>query len=285
MTQKNLYHIFKIKLGDLYYKTEHIYTDQEFERIMDSVKWYMPFNLSAYHFQSGISPICNNPIINALPALDFSTEDLFNSHIDIDIKLWDKKKKTTFKVHKKWNRFVIVKDDITAPYGRVLQIDEFHTLVSPMTPVPITFKAAKEYVNKYHRHNCAPQGHKFSIALTTPLESEPVGIIIASIPKSRILAQDPYTLDINRCCSNPYYKNVCSKLYSLAIKTGKCMGYRKFITYTLSTESGSSLRAVGFKPEGIVPETPNGWDSPSRHRQKPLRYPEGEKIRWSLICA
>lgn len=281
--ETQLYHIFKIRIGTQYYKTEKIYTDEEFDHVMNSVGWRMPFNLSAYHFMSSSPPVCKNPVMNTLPLIDCSVDQLLASQIPYHVNLRDKQRKCLREVFRKWRRFVIATDELSnGIYGKLLPLDEEHTLVSKLEPLPVTLQTAKKYVDKYHRHNTAPQGHKFSIGLVSPIEEEPVGVVIASVPKSRVLAQDCYTLEINRCCAKPYYENACSKLYSLAIKAGRSMGYHRFITYTLEEESGSSLRAVGFRPDGIVAASPGGWASPSRPRKKPSRYPEGRKIRWVL---
>lgn len=188
--EPQLYHIFKVRIGKEYYKTAKVYTDDEFDRVMDSVGWCMPFNLSAYHFQSSAPPVCTNPVMNALPLIDCSVEDLLAGQVLSKTTLRDKQQKCLRKVYRKWGRFVVAKDDLSdGIYGKLLLLDEEHTLVSRLEPSPITLRAAKTYVDKYHRHNVAPQGHKFSIALITPIEEEPVGVVIASTPKSRIQAQ------------------------------------------------------------------------------------------------
>jgi hypothetical protein len=61
------------------------------------------------------------------------------------------------------------------------------------------------------------------------------------------------------------------------------MGYRRVLTYSLPEESGASLRAVGFRPDGVTKVNPNGWNMPGRPRKKPERYPKGPKIRWSMV--
>lgn len=61
------------------------------------------------------------------------------------------------------------------------------------------------------------------------------------------------------------------------------MGYRRFVTYTLPQESGSSVRAVGFRPDGRTAARPKGWNCRSRPQVIPEKYPDGEKIRWLLI--
>ena len=60
------------------------------------------------------------------------------------------------------------------------------------------------------------------------------------------------------------------------------MGYKRFVTYTLPHESGSSLKAVGFKLDGFTQARPNGWDTPSRPRLMPERYPTEQKCRWLI---
>jgi hypothetical protein len=51
----------------------------------------------------------------------------------------------------------------------------------------------------------------------------------------------------------------------------------------LPSESGSSLKAVGFQYDGMTKGYPNGWDMPGRPRKKPARYPNGPKIRWRKV--
>lgn len=151
-------------------------------------------------------------------------------------------------------------------------------LVTRLEAVPITLREASAYIDKHHRHNAGPVFHKFSVCLRTPGELELVGVAVASIPKARH-QMDGKTLEINRCCTDPRYADVCSRLYASVIRIGREMGYCRFLTYTVLEESGSSLRAVGFQPDGVVTPSDNGWDSPGRPR-KTDRYPTGEKIRW-----
>ena len=107
-----------------------------------------------------------------------------------------------------------------------------------------------------------------------------MGVAVASTPKAR-RQMDGETLEINRCCTDPRYADVCSSLYARAVRIGRELGYRRFLTYTLPEESGSSLRAVGFQPEGVTKAPAGGWDCPSRPRDT-ARYPAGGKIRWIL---
>jgi hypothetical protein len=69
-----------------------------------------------------------------------------------------------------------------------------------------------------------------------------------------------------------------SKLYAAAIRAARAMGYRKIITYTLPEESGASLKAVGFILDGQTVYRP--WNTASRPRKAPDKYPIGSKNRW-----
>lgn len=63
--------------------------------------------------------------------------------------------------------------------------------------IPITFKVAKAFIDKYHRHHVAPQGYKFAVAAT---DGEIIlGVAIAGRPVSRY-RDDGKTLEVTRLC-------------------------------------------------------------------------------------
>jgi len=127
--------------------------------------------------------------------------------------------------------------------------------------VPITFKEAKLFVGKYHRHHVAPQGCKFAVAAT---DGEIIlGVIVAGRPVSRY-RDDGKTLEVTRLCVKKGYKNLCSLLYSKVSHIAKEMGYQNLITYTLLEESGKSLLASGFTLIGS--NRGGSWNSKSRRR-------------------
>lgn len=149
---------------------------------------------------------------------------------------------------------------------------------SDMILTPVTLREAQDFVNKYHRHNVAPRGHKFSIGLEK--DGSLIGVCIVGRPIARE-SDDGKTAEVLRVCVLEGNQNANSKLYGAAVRACKAMGYTKVITYTLPEESGASLRAAGFTAEGLTQKRPKGWDTPSRRREKLERYPEGQKIRWS----
>lgn len=139
--------------------------------------------------------------------------------------------------------------------------------------IPISRAEANDFVNSLHRHHVAAVGDKYRIAAANET-GEIVGIIQVGRPVSRIL-DDGKTVEVTRCCTDGT-KNACSFLYGRAAKIAKLMGYRRIITYTLESEFGSSLRASGFKFDGMTDG--GSWDCKSRPRQQ--NAPTCRKKRW-----
>jgi hypothetical protein len=141
---------------------------------------------------------------------------------------------------------------------------------------PVTLRAAREFTRKYHRHNDPPQGHKFSIGLTDG--GELIGVVICGRPIARAW-DNGYTAEITRCCVLENRRNANSKLYAAAIRAAKAMGYRRILTYTLPSECGASLKAVGFTLDGQT-ACNHPWNTPARPRRTPEKYPVRSKNRW-----
>ena len=141
---------------------------------------------------------------------------------------------------------------------------------------PISLKQANEFISAYHRHNKPVAGHKFSIGLFDD-KNKLVGVVICGRPVAR-MADDGLTLEILRVCTDGT-RNANSMLYSRVKKIAQIMGYQTVLTYTLTEESGASLRAVGAQKSGIV--KPREWSRKKRERNSQDVYKK-EKIRWIL---
>jgi hypothetical protein len=85
-------------------------------------------------------------------------------------------------------------------------------------------------------------------------------------------------LEVLRVCTDGT-SNACSFLYGRTAKIARLMGYGRIITYTLESEGGASLRAVGAKPIG--PLDSHEWGNPTRPRRSQPVYHES-KFRWEL---
>lgn len=113
--------------------------------------------------------------------------------------------------------------------------------------VPISLKEANAFVEQHHRHHKPVVEHKFSVAASNE-KGDIVGVAIIGRPVSRYL-DDGWTLEVNRLCTDGS-KNACSFLYAAAWRAARNIGYKKLITYILDTETGTSLKAAGWKCVG-----------------------------------
>lgn len=278
-----LMHLFLIDIGGVPHRDTAACTDREFEMILDQYGGYLPQNIRAYHFQREHGP---NEAVMRFPSIPIPIYELTRPEagkVPEGLRLHHRRgPRAGIPVARRWMDFVWVEHE--SPGGLIAYLDGGeYSLLSKYTAIPVTFRYAANYINCLHRHNVAPQGHKFSVALES-VEGRTVGVLIASEPKAR-RQNDGRTLEINRCCADPRYHNVCSALIGRAVRMGKEMGYTRFISYTLESEYGSTLKAAGFKLDGIVKGRAGGWDSPSRRRDLPERYPAGDKKRWILNFA
>lgn len=118
-----------------------------------------------------------------------------------------------------------------------------------MTVVPLELAEANRLVTKWHRHHKPVQGHRFSIGVLTE-SGDLVGCAIVGRPVDRLGGDPSEVVEISRLVTNGH-PNACSALYGAAARAAHALGYRRIQTYILHTESGTSLKASGWKYEGI----------------------------------
>ena len=99
------------------------------------------------------------------------------------------------------------------------------------------------------------------------------GVVMCGRPVSRYY-DDGLTLEVNRLCTDGT-RNACSFLYQTAWRAAKALGYKRMVTYTLQTESGSSLRASGWMFDGEA-----GADHWTGSRSGACDTGLGKKWRW-----
>lgn len=146
--------------------------------------------------------------------------------------------------------------------------------------VPVTFRAACDFVANYHRHNKPPHGHKFSIGCKSG--DKLIGVAMAGRPISRHF-DDGETLEINRTCTDGT-SNANSMLYGSVWRAAKAMGYIRCITYTQADESGASLRAVGWVRVKELPPRKSWAESSVKDKEKkdPVGSGGVERTLWEI---
>lgn len=144
--------------------------------------------------------------------------------------------------------------------------------------VPLSKREANLFVENFHRHSKPVRGMKFCIGAS---DGETLhGVAIVGRPVARLL-DDGFTAEVTRVCvTEEAPKNTCSFLYGRCWRVWQQMGGIRMITYTLQSESGSSLRGAGWK---ILGETKgakegSGWQTRPGREWQPI-YGQA-KFRW-----
>lgn len=129
-----------------------------------------------------------------------------------------------------------------------------------MKATPITLRTASEFISRFHRHHKPSRGWKFGVGAEK--NGKLVGVVVVGRPIARML-DNGKTAEVLRLCTDGS-KNACSFLYSVARKIALTMGYERVITYILESESGSSLKASGWRRLGLAGG--GSWSRTSRKR-------------------
>lgn len=145
--------------------------------------------------------------------------------------------------------------------------------------VPISLAVANEHVAAWHRHNDPVIQCVFKVGCS---DSEGVlrAVAIAESPKGRG-NMDGDSIEVTRVASDGT-KNACSMLYGACARAGFALGYRRVITYTQADESGSSLRAAGYRVIASRPAR-KGWHTVSRPRDN-SRYVSVARQLWEKVA-
>lgn len=142
---------------------------------------------------------------------------------------------------------------------------------------PITIGEARTFTDRHHRHHSAPVSGLFAVAVNDG--TDVVGCAVVGRPVARML-QDGFTCEVTRLCVLPGHPNACSMLYRASWRAAKALGYRRLITYTLSSEPGASLRGAGFT---LVGQRGGGsWSREDRPRVD--RHPLEQKQLWEVVA-
>ena len=150
-----------------------------------------------------------------------------------------------------------------------------------MKVIPLSINKANIFVNQYHRHNrkTARNGGKFAIGAY----DDDLGLVGVAIVGNPISASfmDGFTAEVLRTCTRPDApKNTNSFLYGACRRIWHTMGGRRILTYTLKSESGSSLRGAGWIPVAEVHPSKPGWSKNDGIRRPYQEVQKLEKVRW-----
>jgi hypothetical protein len=142
--------------------------------------------------------------------------------------------------------------------------------------IPVTHKAANEFVRRLHRHSRPTLGAVFCLGVG---DDDLRGVAIVGRPVARHL-DDGASLEILRVATDGT-RNACSMLYGACRRIARDMGYARVLTYTLPDEGGASLRAAGFKWDGDAGGSSAMWHNREGRTAQPVGDDMiGGKWRW-----
>lgn len=153
---------------------------------------------------------------------------------------------------------------------------------------PVSFTEARRFVAEKHRHNDPPIAARVSVGIEDAI-GKLRGVGILGLPKARYL-DDGRTAEIVRVATDGV-RNGCSMIYGALVRAAWSLGYDRIYTYTLESETGSSLRASGWTLDQITePANAKAWNSTNetvRSRDRltlfyEAKVPVGRKIRWVI---
>lgn len=138
---------------------------------------------------------------------------------------------------------------------------------------PVTRDVGDAFIRQHHRHHDVPTGALWRHGAHDG-DGRLVGIAVVGRPVARPL-DDGLTVEVTRLATDGE-PNACSLLYAAARRAALAKGYRRGLTYILSSESGASLRAAGWSFLWHVKG--RSWDTPSRPRTD--KHPIEDKVAY-----
>ena len=140
--------------------------------------------------------------------------------------------------------------------------------------VPLTVRAASDFVREHHRHNPVVVGARSAIGLE--LDGLLVGVGLIGNPKARALAADRFCAEAVRVCTSPAApKGSSGKINARLKRIWQLHGGVRWVTYNRADESGASMRGAGLRPVAKV--RGRQWSCASRPRAE---NDVCDKTRW-----
>ena len=149
-----------------------------------------------------------------------------------------------------------------------------------VTIIPITLPRANRHVARLHRHHAPIPGGFAWWACAAVVDGKIVGVAIAGRPTNRN-NDDGQTVEVLRVATDGTF-NAPSALLAACARCAKAIGARRIITYTLSSEGGSSLRGAGWILE--CEDTGKSWWAHAGTRTPAVarEHMSEHKARWGL---
>lgn len=154
---------------------------------------------------------------------------------------------------------------------------------------PCTLRRANDYVERFHRHNTRTSRDGGKWAVGAAVGADVVAVAIVGNPVSASL-MDGWTAEVLRVCTDiaAAPRGTCSMLYAACWRAWRAIGGRRLVTYTLTTESGSSLKGLkelGWRQVAETVPCPPGWRKKDHLKRVHQEVMSKVKYRWEVVSS
>ena len=154
---------------------------------------------------------------------------------------------------------------------------------SRLRVVPLTVPVANRCIQLWHRHHAPLPGGFAWFCVGVVADGGIVGAAVAGRPTNRN-NDDRLTVEVLRVATDGT-PNACSALLGACARAARALGAARIITYTLTDESGASLRGAGWRQE-CADTGKSWWTHPGTRPAAVEREHMGKhKARWGLTLA
>lgn len=145
-----------------------------------------------------------------------------------------------------------------------------------MKLAPITLRAARAHVGRWHSHHEPPRG---GIVATSVVDGPRlVCVAILGRPVARELGELGTVAEVTRVASDGSTEGAAVLCLRAVAEAALALGYRRLVSYTLLGERGVIYRKAGWRVTGLS----EGGDWGREGRPRAAAVQPGAKVRWEL---
>ena len=147
--------------------------------------------------------------------------------------------------------------------------------------VPVTLPVANAAVARWHRHHAPIPGGFAWYCVGAVVDGHLVGVAICGRPTNRN-NDNRQTVEVLRLATDGTV-NACSALLGASARAAQAIGAHRVITYTLTEETGASLRGAGWVCE--CEDTGRSWWTHGTTRPTAVdrEHMSKPKARWARV--
>jgi len=134
-------HIISIRIDGVWHQLPGIYSEKEFEVLMDHIGWEVPLNITVFHFHGTENE--RNPVMRERPKSDIDIEALFKAEVNKHTTYLDASRNRIMKVRRLLGTLAIAYCPSTDLLHLIDLADPRYRQVAQYKAVPISLNDAR----------------------------------------------------------------------------------------------------------------------------------------------